>query len=194
MSKGQLIPLDAYSMVKSVPMDRLIEFANGLYPDIKYDVERFPSFTAINPEFKKEVVGYPKRYLIAELVSPWVIMVDDLIKSDGCGTQMHNLNRLFACEGFTIHHSDSGTVFTYYTENAKRHVHAIRDNGKWEFYQSGTALPFEKPKYYQRRKIKDRFNAQIFKEYVLTLGIQDVAALLQSSSRLCILRINPIRR
>lgn len=52
-----------------------------------------------------------------------------------------------------------------------RTITAANDGGEWVFETSGDPQPFENPEYYQRRKLQDRFNADILEEYLRKLGI-----------------------
>lgn len=193
MAKRPKYSLNAYSMIRSVPVEQVIQYSNQLYPDIRYDVEASPGIEAIRPLFARGKFRYPQRYVMAQVTSNWVLLSDDCLRSDGCATQMHNLHRLFGCEGFTIHYGELGTVFTYYTRETKRHIHAISENGRWEFYQSGPVLPFEHAEYYAKRRITDRFNVDIFKEYQAVLGLSDVSALLGSSPKVYVLTVRSVQ-
>ena len=47
---------------------------------------------------------------------------------------------------------------------------AIKED-RWTFIQQGHPLPFENIDYYNKRRMKDRINFEIIKEYLLKLGI-----------------------
>ena len=52
----------------------------------------------------------------------------------------------------------------------KRFIRSMKDEPKWEFYQKGKQLTFEKPDHYNKRRIKDRFNEELLLEYLHALG------------------------
>ena len=53
----------------------------------------------------------------------------------------------------------------------QRIIQSIKDSDKWEFFQSGLVLPFEKTENYKSRKVSDRLNNDIIKGYLLENGI-----------------------
>lgn len=65
-------------------------------------------------------------------------------------------------------------MFDYFCDHRRvaRHVAAgfAEEDKKWIFCQEGPVQPFEKPDYYSRRRIKDRFNREVNSEYLLKLG------------------------
>jgi len=88
---------------------------------------------------------------------------------------MRHLNRRFHIRYFSTHlsrdHEKEGICrFEHADETgAQRVVHVIRDRG-WEFFDQGAALPFEKPSYYQQRRIADRLTPAIVTVYLKSLG------------------------
>ncbi len=55
-------------------------------------------------------------------------------------------------------------------DEEERIVMALKED-RWTFFQKGEPLPFENMEYYNNRRIKDRINFDIIKEYMLKLGI-----------------------
>ena len=55
-------------------------------------------------------------------------------------------------------------------DNKERVVLALKED-RWTFFQQGEPLPFETMDYYNNRRIKDRMNFAIIKEYLLKMGI-----------------------
>jgi len=53
---------------------------------------------------------------------------------------------------------------------SKRFVRAMKDDPRWEFFVRGDALSFEETKAYRRRRIRDRFTAEMLWSYVGALG------------------------
>lgn len=54
-----------------------------------------------------------------------------------------------------------------------RTLYACRnDSGRWEFGQSGEPFPFEDLSQYARRKIRDRFNDDLFAQYLRAFGLE----------------------
>jgi hypothetical protein len=60
--------------------------------------------------------------------------------------------------------------FNYRIGETERHIHAMLDGNKWQFYQKGEPLPFEKPEYYTKRKIRDRLPNELILSYLKELG------------------------
>lgn len=61
-------------------------------------------------------------------------------------------------------------VYSNYNSSSRWIAAQVEDAGRWEYYQSGSPLPFEKPEYGQRRRIRDRLNRAIVAEYMLAMG------------------------
>lgn len=61
--------------------------------------------------------------------------------------------------------------FYYYYGGKERIVRALYDDTKWTFFEKGEMLSFESGEYYKKKKITDRMNNDIMKEYLLKLGI-----------------------
>jgi hypothetical protein len=51
-----------------------------------------------------------------------------------------------------------------------RAVHAMKDDPRWDFWEEGTPLWFEKTEKYSARRIKDRLNTQLMTQYISDLG------------------------
>lgn len=66
-----------------------------------------------------------------------------------------------------------------YPKNSFEYIHSNGDiriimalkEDRWTFFQQGEPLPFENLEYYNSKRIKDRINFDIIKEYLLKLGI-----------------------
>jgi hypothetical protein len=83
----------------------------------------------------------------------------------------------------TVHDGDDGsgrygaTILTVYGPeqqewlNIARNIHAVNDGGRWDFDASGEPQPFENHAAYSARRIRDRFNDDMLREYLLALGI-----------------------
>ena len=61
--------------------------------------------------------------------------------------------------------------FYNYCNRKERVVRALYDNSKWTFFEKGEILSFEDIEHYKKRKITDRINNYIVKEYLLKLSI-----------------------
>jgi hypothetical protein len=53
--------------------------------------------------------------------------------------------------------------------NEFRTVSCLNDGGRWKFFARGEPLPFERPEYYLRRRIKDRLTLDVLRGYCLAL-------------------------
>lgn len=63
--------------------------------------------------------------------------------------------------------------FKFYFSNPdleERLIQAYKED-RWIFYEEGKPLSFENLDYYKRRRITDRLNNNIIKEYMIRLGI-----------------------
>ena len=56
-------------------------------------------------------------------------------------------------------------------EDNCRIVQVINDDDEWKFFQSGSLLKFENDIYYKNRRIADRLNNEIIKEYLRSNNI-----------------------
>lgn len=175
--------LEAYSMLRNVPMNDLVRNLNNLYKEMKFEIKQFTGIGELLKEFSKNAKGTSNYLVLAKLNDEWCILFDDLVWGDGGASNLYNFNRLFGYEGFNVHYSESGTVFNYYKENKKRVIYSIFD-GKWVFYQKGEAMDFEDVSYYSKRKIADRFNSSIFIEYLKRLGLCNIEDLLVQSKEI----------
>lgn len=96
--------------------------------------------------------------------------------SDGWLTLVHNLGIKYNHELYRLRISAPDSEWyvcsmTYYKHGKElRTIQALKDDSRWEFYQRGEVLEFEKIEYYQKRRIKDRFNRAILYEYLNESG------------------------
>jgi len=56
--------------------------------------------------------------------------------------------------------------------NCDRVISAIHDSGKWIFHSFGTPKTFERPEFYSRRRIQDRFTVELLEDYCAALDIR----------------------
>lgn len=61
--------------------------------------------------------------------------------------------------------------FWYIGENGKERIVMALKEDKWTFFQMGTPLPFEDVSLYEKKRIKDRINFDIIKQYLSKIGI-----------------------
>ena len=59
----------------------------------------------------------------------------------------------------------------YIDKNGKERIVMALKEDKWTFFQMGTPLPFENLSLYENKRIKDRINFDVIKQYLLKLGI-----------------------
>lgn len=102
-----------------------------------------------------------------------------------CRSPVGNISRRLGCQGLqvtyvehTIDQPDGeygARLFLLHRPQQEveadrhRHVYAMND-GRWEWNEHGTPLPFEKPEHYTRRRIKDRLPPELLVEYCAALG------------------------
>ena len=169
--------LNAYSTVKCSNINALLNDINKLYADIKFIPEEYSDLNEALKNFNKTIKSTPEYYIISRLSNDWNIIFDDQINSDGCSSMLYNLNRLFKHQGFKVNQNENGITFTYYLDKSERVINAYYDLDKWFFYEKGEQMDFEKPTYYKRRRIADRFNLDIFNEYIAKMGLKDIEKL-----------------
>jgi len=96
--------------------------------------------------------------------------------SDGWLTLVHNLGIKYGHELYRLRISSADSEWyvcslTYYKNGKERRIiQALKDDPRWEFFQKGEPLEFEKLEYYKKRRIKDRFNSSILFEYLNASG------------------------
>lgn len=169
--------LIAYSTVKCSDIDLLLSDINKLYDDIKFIPDEHKELKEALKKIDKTIKSTPENYVISSLTKDWIIIFDDQINSDGCSTMLYNLNRKFKYHGFKVNHNENGITSTYYLEESERVINAYFDSDKWFFYEKGKQMDFENPTYYKRRKISDRFNIDIFNEYIEKMGLKNIEEL-----------------
>jgi hypothetical protein len=71
----------------------------------------------------------------------------------------------YGAQVFMLHDGQTGPI------GLRRFVEAVND-GRWCWAEHGDPLPFEKPEYYTRRRIKDRLPPELLVEYCAALGVR----------------------
>ena len=175
--------INAYSTVKCSNINSLLKDINKLYADIKFITEEYSDLNKALKNFNKIIKSTPEYYIISRLNKDWNIIFDDQINSDGCSSMLYNLNRLFKYQGFKVNYNENGITFTYYLDKTVRIINAYCDLDKWFFYEKGKQIDFENPTYYKRRRIADRFNLDIFNEYITKMGLKDIEKLILNSEK-----------
>ena len=96
--------------------------------------------------------------------------------SDGWATLIHNMGTTYKHDCLKIRISSVTAIYPicelFYYEGGeeKRLIRSMKDEPRWEFYQKGAPLQFEKLDYYKKRRIKDRFSEELLLEYLLMMG------------------------
>ena len=97
-------------------------------------------------------------------------------RADGLQTGCYSFQKQLNCPYINISISTDKCLypknhFEYVSiDNKERVVLALKED-RWTFFQQGEPLPFETMDYYNNRRIKDRMNFAIIKEYLLKMGI-----------------------
>jgi hypothetical protein len=96
--------------------------------------------------------------------------------TDGWPTLLNKYFSIHKRETICLGLSDKQTNFPFYNFEYRnnynnRIVQAMKDDSKWEFFESGSLLPFEDEINYKKRKIFDRLNNDIINDYLLKNGI-----------------------
>ena len=97
-------------------------------------------------------------------------------QGDGLYSGCYNLRERLKCESINCVVATKNCPYPkmsfYYTnlDGEERVVMALKED-RWTFFQQGEPLPFENLDYYNNKRIKDKINFEIIKEYLLKLGI-----------------------
>ncbi|PTS79862.1 hypothetical protein DBR17_11465 [Sphingomonas sp. HMWF008] len=123
-----------------------------------------------------------RRFLFIPTHSEWTAFVDNGHQGTDAFATISYLAKKIECVGLRATdalpgRTQGGTVFELYRPedtdwlNIERAISAIPTDGRWAFSASGAMLSFERPEFYARRRIKDRFDSEILKQYLGDLGI-----------------------
>lgn len=96
--------------------------------------------------------------------------------SDGLQTGCYSFHNALKCTCIRCSissNNDSNPLmfFEYIKPNGLNRVIMALKEERWTFFEQGEPLPFENIEYYSKRRIKDRINFTIIKEYLLKMGI-----------------------
>ena len=97
-------------------------------------------------------------------------------QGDGLLTGCYSIYDILKCKyiNFSVankHCPYPKMAFKYTNADEEERVVMALKEDRWTFFQKGEPLPFENMEYYNNRRIKDRINFDIIKEYMLKLGI-----------------------
>lgn len=123
-----------------------------------------------------------RRFLFVPTNSDWTAFVDNGHQGTDAFSQISHLALTIGCVGIRATDASpgatqGGTVFEAYGAeatdwlNTERAIYAAPNDGRWSFGMSGAAFPFENSAFYERMRIKDRFDSEILKQYLGELGI-----------------------
>ena len=179
--------IKSFSLVKCSNIDDVALKINKLFNKIKFEVNKYDNISILD-KIEKTIKNTYEYCILIKLNSIWNIVFDDQLNSDGCASILYNLNRTNGFEGLTMISNELGISFTYYRNKSKRVINAYYENNKWTFFQKGEFLEFENPDYYSKRIIKNRFNYEIFLEYLKKLQINNYENLLNHSNEIYIMK------
>ena len=96
--------------------------------------------------------------------------------SDGLLTGCYSFRNILGCTCIRCSISTNKDQFPkmsfeYIKPSGEERIIMALKEDRWTFFQQGEPLSFEKKEYYENRRIKDRINFAIIKEYLLKLGI-----------------------
>lgn len=94
---------------------------------------------------------------------------------DGLSTVCRTIQKELKCNYVTCALSNGleAPFYKFYFSSSsfeERLIQVYKDD-RWIFYEEGKPLSFEKLDYYRKRRIRNRLNNEIIKEYMLELGI-----------------------
>lgn len=175
LAEFQAIPInclwiDPETLIKTIIwMREEDETRNWIYSKRPLDLKSiyFPAPPSGGTRSPKFAVWQPSNMSFGSVLIP--------NSGDGRIQLMRHLNRRFQVRYFSARlardHKKYGVCSFEHADEAgvRRVAYVILDRG-WEFYDQGPILPFEKPVYYQHRRIADRLTPDIVIEYLKTLG------------------------
>jgi hypothetical protein len=132
------------------------------------------------------------RYLLIETRSPWTAIFSNGLRVNDVASPVGHLPTVLKCRGLEVvcapdrsdRHAKDGlqiwgaVVFTLYGSektdwlNRIRHVGVTKDVGGWEFAAGGEIQPYEQTENYRKRKVAERFTAEMLESYCAALGIE----------------------
>ena len=123
-----------------------------------------------------------RRFLFVPTKSDWIAFIDNGHDGTDAFPVISYLAQIVGCAGIRAFDArpgatQGGTIFELYgpelTEwlNIERAIYAVPTDGRWSFGMSGAMLSFEDPTFYKKRRIKDRFNSDVLKQYLGELEI-----------------------
>jgi hypothetical protein len=120
-----------------------------------------------------------ERFLFAPTRSRWTAYFDNGHQGTDAVSAVSVLARDLGCRGIRAvatpdENSDRGgaVIFELYGPqeedflNYQRTLGVIREGGRWEFWETGSRLPFEKPERYNARNVRDRFTSEMLEQYL----------------------------
>jgi hypothetical protein len=167
---------ETFALIKSTPQALRLELRQVLKNDTNFLVEEQNS-----SDLSSQIISVSQSKYDADR---FVVWKPDNVKNysifysnylDGWYSLLYNLIINYQREVLMIYldpvDSKGKMGFYYYSDNKERIVRALYDNPKWTFFEKGEILPFENSEYYKKKKITDRMNNDIMKEYLLKLGV-----------------------
>ena len=123
-----------------------------------------------------------RRFLFIPTQTDWTAFFDNGHQGTDAFAPISYLAKEIGCVGVRATdalpgRTQGGTVFELYSAedtdwlNVVRSISAAPTDGQWAFTASGTTLSFETIEFYAKRRIKDRFNSEILKQYLEELAI-----------------------
>jgi hypothetical protein len=193
---GRNMPPQDPAILKWWPTTQSIDLVEGpidaIAAAVRVEVERFAEGERFMSEWRKFTsfdealcsadyfANFPTIFVIMPTASKWVAVWNNHFLCDGYYALCYNLTRR---HGFTAMHwaahdqlttFQSGAAFTYErregTEIRTRSVYVARDCGRWEFNESGQALPEEDVSGYLKRRKRDRLNESRMLDLLRNLG------------------------
>jgi hypothetical protein len=132
------------------------------------------------------------RYLLVETQSNWSAIFSNGLRVNDVFSPVGHLSKVLKCHGLLVNYTPDrsqkagkdglqiygAVTFTLYGPgetdwlNRIRHVGATTDVGGWEFAAEGEVQPYERTENYRKRKVADRFTAEMLESYCAALGIE----------------------
>ena len=113
-----------YSLIRCEDEKLLIDSFNKLYPSTRFNATFYGSIDDISKHFELGHHNISKNYIVAKIEENWYMYFNDQFFTDGCSSDVYNLNRLFGLETINLSTGKGGTMMTYYKGKNKRVIHS----------------------------------------------------------------------
>lgn len=125
-----------------------------------------------------------RRFLFVPTRSEWCAFLDNGHQGTDAFAPLSYLAQQLSCEGLRATYAPIGstefpaTILELYAPeetnflNIRRSVSAAKDGAAWRFSADGEVQPFERIEAYSRRRISERFDGEMLRDYLRAMNIE----------------------